>query len=121
LARTINWSDRNAAVLRARALRRAPTPPEFRLWLLLRQRPDGLKFRKQHPLGPYTLDFYCPAAKLVVEVDGDSHGMGDNPAWDRRRDSWLREQGLRVLRFDAAEVMRDVESVVTAILLAWRR
>ena len=116
-----NWSDRNAAVLRARALRREPTPPEFRLWLLLRQKPEGLKFRKQHPLGPFTLDFYCPAVKLVVEVDGDSHGMGDNPARDRRRDAWLQERGLRVLRFDAAEVMRDVESVVTAILLEARR
>ncbi|HEX8307242.1 MAG TPA: endonuclease domain-containing protein [Allosphingosinicella sp.] len=88
------------------------------MWLLLRQRPDGLKFRKQHPLRPYTLDFYCPARKLVIEVDGDSHGMGDNPERDSRRDAWLRERGLRVLRFDAADVMKDVESVVTAILLA---
>jgi very-short-patch-repair endonuclease len=80
-----------------------------------------LKFRKQHPLGPYTLDFYCPAVKLVVEIDGDSHGMGDNPARDRRRDAWLREQGLHVLRFDAADVMKDVESVITAILFAARR
>jgi very-short-patch-repair endonuclease len=86
------------------------------LWQILRQRPDGLKWRKQHPAGPYTLDFYCPAAKLVVEVDGHSHGMGDNPARDRRRDAWLREKGLRVLRFDAGDVMKDVESVVTAIL-----
>ncbi|HEY0131839.1 MAG TPA: endonuclease domain-containing protein [Allosphingosinicella sp.] len=121
MARTVNWTDRNSAVLRARALRRAPTPPEFRLWLLLRQRPNGLKFRKQHPLGPYTLDVYCPAAKLVGEVDGVSHERGDNPARDRRRDAWLHEQGLRVLRFDASDVMKDVESVVTAILLAARR
>jgi very-short-patch-repair endonuclease len=91
------------------------------LWLILRQKPNGLKFRRQHPIGPYTLDFYCPAVKLDVEVDGDSHGMGDNPARDRRRDSWLRDHGLRVLRFDAADVMKDVESVVTAILLAARR
>jgi very-short-patch-repair endonuclease len=59
--------------------------------------------------------------KLVVEVDGDSHGMGDNPARDRSRDAWLREQGLSVLRVDAADVMRDVESVVTAILAGARR
>ena len=115
---TGRWTDRNAAVLRARELRRTPTPPEYRLWQILRQRPDGLKFRRQHPLGPYTVDFYCPARKLVVEVDGDSHGMGDNPARDRRRDAWLREQGLRVLRFDAADVMRDVESVITVLLAA---
>jgi very-short-patch-repair endonuclease len=121
MAGTSNWRDRNAAILRARELRRAPTPPEYRLWLLLRQRPDGLKFRKQHPLGPYTLDFYCPARKLVVEVDGDSHGMGDNPARDRRRDVWLWKQGLRVLRFNARDVMKDVESVLTAILFAAQR
>jgi len=121
MPRTVRWSDRNAAVLRARAFRRAPTPPEFRLWLLLRQRPGGLKFRKQHPLGPYTLDFYCPSAKLDIEIDGDSHGMGDNPDRDGRRDAWLQERGLGVIRFDAADVMRDVESVVTAILLACRR
>jgi very-short-patch-repair endonuclease len=57
----------------------------------------------------------------VVEVDGDSRSMGDNPARDRRRDAWLQDQGLRVLRFDAGEVMRDVESVVTAILMVARR
>ena len=121
MARPVSWSDRNAAILRARALRRELSPPEFRLWLHLRQRPDGLKFRKQHPLGPYTLDFYCAALKLDVEVDGDSHSMGDNPARDRRRDAWLCERGFRVLRFDAADVMRDVGSVVTAILSQARR
>jgi very-short-patch-repair endonuclease len=88
------------------------------LWLYLRQRPDGLKFRRQHPFGPYVVDFYCPAARLVVEVDGDSHGMGANPSRDRQRDAWLRERGLRVLRFGAGDVMKDTESVVTAILLA---
>ncbi len=118
---TDHLQSRSAAVLRARQLRRAPTPPEYRLWQILRQRPDGFKFRRQHPLGPYTLDFYCPAVRLVVEVDGDSHRMGDNPARDERRDAWLREQGLRVIRFDAADVMRDLGSVVTAILLASRR
>jgi very-short-patch-repair endonuclease len=112
---------RNSAVLRARQFRREPTPPEYRLWLLLRQRPGGLKFRRQHPFGPYTVDFYCPAARLVVEVDGDSHGLGGNPARDARRDAWMRAQGLRIARYDAADVMRDAESVVTAILLAARR
>jgi very-short-patch-repair endonuclease len=112
---------RNAAVLRARELRRSTTLPEGLLWQLLRRRPDGLKFRRQHSLGPYVLDFYCPAAKLVVEVDGESHGMGGNPSRDRRRDSWLRDQGLRVLRFHAGDVMKDPESVVTAIVTAPRR
>ena len=120
MVQTNQLRSRNSAVLRAHELRRAPTPPEYRLWQMLRQRPGAFKFRRQHPLGPYTLDFYCPAATLVIGVDGDGHGMGDNPARDERRDAWLREQGLRVVRFDAADVMRDLESVVTAILLACR-
>jgi very-short-patch-repair endonuclease len=68
-----------------------------------------------------TGDFYCAAAKLVVEVDGISHEMGDNPERDQRRDAWMRGEGLRVIRFNADDVMKDVESVVTAILRAARR
>ena len=95
--------------------------PEAYLWQVLRRRPDGLKFRRQHPFERYTADFYCAVARLVVEIDGASHGMGDNPDRDLRRDEWLRQQGLRVLRFNADEVVNDVGSVVTAILLAARR
>jgi len=114
-------SSNNAAIVRARQLRRSLSLPEGLLWQALRTRPDGLKFRRQHPLDPYTLDFYCPAAKLVVEVDGCGHDMGDNPTRDARRDEWLREHGLRVIRFNAHEVMKDLESVVTAIRLEARR
>jgi very-short-patch-repair endonuclease len=108
-------------VLRARALRRSPSLPEGLLWQVLRERPEGLKFRRQHPFGRYVADFYCAAARLVIEVDGASHEMGDNPARDARRDAWMREPGMRVIRFNAADVMNDLESVVTAILLAARR
>jgi len=97
------------------------SPPEAYLWQALRRRPDGLKFRRQHPFEVYTADFYCAAAQLVVEIDGASHGMGDNPRRDLQRDATMREQGLQVLRFNADDVMKDVESVVTAILLAARR
>ncbi len=120
MARKKRVADRNAAVLRARELRRTMSPPEA-LWQLLRTRPGGLKFRRQHPLDRCTGDFYCAAAKLVVELDGISHEMGDNPARDLRRDARLRSQGLHVIRFNADDVMRDVESVVTAIVLAARR
>jgi len=113
--------DRNAVVLRARALRRNPSLPESLLWQVLRKRPDGRKFRRQHPLGWYVVDFYCPAARLVVEIDGQSHSMGDRPDHDSRRDAWLGGQGMRVLRLDANEVMNDLESAVRAILLACRR
>lgn len=108
--------DRNVAIRKARELRRSPSPPESLLWQRLRERPAGLKFRRQHPFGPFIVDFYCPAVKLVVEVDGDSHDMGDRPATDAHRERWLQEQGLRLLRFNAADVMNDVGSAVTAIL-----
>jgi very-short-patch-repair endonuclease len=113
--------EKNYAVLRARALRRNLTLPEGLLWQVIRTRPDGLKFRCQHPIGRCVVDFYCAAARLVIEVDGVSHDMGDRPARDERRDRWLRDQGLRLIRFNAADVMRDLESVVTAILAACRR
>ena len=97
------------------------TLPEGLLWQVLRSRPEGLKFRRQHPFGRCIVDFYCPAAKLAIEIDGISHDMGDRPDRDRRRDTWLRGKGLRVLRFAASDVIKDLESVVTAILFACRR
>jgi very-short-patch-repair endonuclease len=114
-------ASRNAAVLRARRLRREPSLPEGFLWRILRTRPGGFKFRFQHPLERCTVDFYCPAARLVIEVDGDSHSMGTNPTLDAARDAWLERKGLQVLRFDAADVLRDIESVVRAILRGARR
>jgi very-short-patch-repair endonuclease len=113
--------EKNETVLRARALRRDMTLPDGMLWQVLRHRPDGFKFRRQHPIGRCIVDFYCPAARLVIEVDGESHRMGDNPERDEQRDAWLRNQGLQVLRFDAGDLIRDVQSVVTAILLECRR
>src|SRR4051812_12744844 len=77
-------------VAKARALRRDMSPAEIALWQILRSRPVGLKFRHQHPAGPFVLDFYCAARKLVIEVDGVAHEMGDNPRRDERRDNWLR-------------------------------
>lgn len=117
MARRKPITRRNSAVNRARQLRREPTPSEYRLWQALRLRPGRLKFPRQHPFDRCTADFFCPSARLVVEVDGDSHGMGDNPERDARRDAWLRSQGMEVLRFDARDVMNDVDSVVQAILL----
>jgi very-short-patch-repair endonuclease len=103
-------------VAKARALRRAMTPPEIRLWQILRTRPGGLKFRHQHPAGPFVLDFYCAATKLAVEVDGAAHDMGDNPQRDARRDEWLRKRGYRILRIPALELKKDAESVIRHIL-----
>jgi very-short-patch-repair endonuclease len=105
-----------ATVLKARALRRRMTPPEARLWTVLRQRPDGLKFRHQHPVGPYVADFYCAKKRLIIEVDGAVHSMGDIPQRDERRDAWLRAKRYRILRIPAIELRDNLEGVLNYIL-----
>ncbi|HEU0100074.1 MAG TPA: endonuclease domain-containing protein [Allosphingosinicella sp.] len=105
-----------ATVAKARLLRRMMTRPEARLWQVLRTRPDGMKFRRQHPVGPYVLDFYCPSSRLAVEVDGVVHGMGANPARDEARDAWLRERGFRICRIPARHLYGDIEPAVNLIL-----
>ncbi len=112
--------DKNQTIVRARELRRSMSLPEGLLWQQLRTRPGGLKFRRQHPLGPYIADFFCPAAKLVIEVDGESHRMGNRPKHDGVRDKWFEEQGLRVVRFAATDVLNDLESVLRAVTIACR-
>lgn len=89
--------------------------PEVLLWIALRERPGSHKFRKQHSAGPYSLDFYCAAAALCIEVDGKAHDMGDNPQSDERRDAWLAERGIRTLRIPAEEILRDIEPVLMLI------
>ena len=91
----------------ARALaqrsRQALTLPEGLLWKALKaRRQEGLHFRRQHPLGPYVLDFYCAQARLCVEVDGDSHGAADRPERDAARDRWLASQGIGTLSAPAS-------------------
>jgi very-short-patch-repair endonuclease len=99
-------------VKKARKLRRQMTLPEVLLWQALRLRPDGVKFRRQHPAGPYILDLYCESALTGIEVDGMAHDMGDNPARDERRDAWLSEQGIAMIRIPAREVLASVDDVV---------
>ncbi|WP_411289069.1 endonuclease domain-containing protein [Phenylobacterium sp.] len=100
----------------AKLLRRRLSLPEVVLWRALRGRKlNGLHFRKQHPIGPYVLDFYCHEAKLAVEVDGGSHSFGDRPERDLRRDGWLTDQGIRTLRVSAALVLDDVDDAVRMI------
>jgi very-short-patch-repair endonuclease len=106
-----------ATVRRARQLRREMTPPEARLWMALRGRQAaGLRFRRQHPIGPFVLDFYCDGAKLAVEVDGFAHVTGDGPQRDVRRDDWLAARGVRTLRIDARDVRDELDGVVGLIV-----
>ena len=103
-------------VQRARKLRRVMTPPEVRLWQWMRGEPEEFKFRRQHPAGRFVFDFYCPAARLVIEVDGETHNRGDQPARDDARDAWCVGQGLRALRVPALSVRKEMDSIARAIL-----
>ena len=97
---------------RAKALRSTMSLPETLLWVRLRRRDtDRPTFRRQHPVGPYVLDFYCALARLCIEVDGASHSMGDRPERDERRDAWLLANGIEVVRIAASSVLEDPESV----------
>ena len=101
---------------KARKLRRVMSLPEGLLWRELRQRPAGLKFRRQHASGPYIADFYCGDARLVVEIDGSAHDFGDRPARDAERDRWFTEHGLATLRLPAALVPADLDAAVRHIV-----
>ncbi len=99
---------------RARAIRRAPTDAERRLWRLLRDRRlNGLEFRRQVPVGPYIVDFLCVGARLIVEADGSQRNQ--NPH-DEARDAYLAREGWKVLRFWNRDVLRYREGVLDTIL-----
>ncbi|MCW0232473.1 MAG: endonuclease domain-containing protein [Ferrovibrio sp.] len=102
----------------ARSLRKTMTDAERRLWSLLRARQlNGCKFRRQHPLGSYVLDFACIERKLAVEVDGGQHFDNEN---DQRRTAWLESQGWRVIRLWNNDALSNAEAVVARIAEALR-
>ena len=104
-----------ARIAKARAMRKAMSPPEARLWLSLRRlRAQGFHFRRQHPLLGYYLDFVCLSRNLIVEVDGSSHeGRGE---WDRQRDAALARHVLRTLRIPASSVRDHLPEVMEFVL-----
>jgi type I restriction enzyme M protein len=104
---------------RARSLRKKATEPERILWRHLRNRNfAGYKFRRQHPFSDYVLDFYCPSAKLAVELDGGGHNYRAGQARDRTRSQFLARQGVVVLRFWNHQVRQELDSVLRSIWLA---
>jgi very-short-patch-repair endonuclease len=111
---------RNRAL--AKQMRRRMPDAEFRLWCELRNRNlGGLAFRRQHPIGRYIVDFFCPQAKLIVEVDGGQHALAPQLAADGDRTRWLEAQGYTVIRFWTDDVTKDLDGVCTAILAAGAR
>ena len=109
---------RRPTVYKARKLRRTMSLPEVLLWQRLRGSPGGISFRKQHPIDPYVADFYCGNARLIVEIDGKAHDMGDRPQRDETRGAFLAARGYRVLRISAKDVLKDPDGVASAIVAA---
>ena len=106
-----------ASSMRAsRAQRRAPSLPEALLWRHLRGSPGGIKFRRQHAIGPYVADFYCAAAKMLIEIDGIAHDMGNRPERDETRSQYLRSLDLSVARIAASDVIADPVAIADSIV-----
>jgi very-short-patch-repair endonuclease len=101
---------------RARALRKSMSDAERKLWRGLRaRRIDGARFRRQHPMGRYIVDFVCLEQRLVVEVDGGQHTEDEHVAADARRDRWLESEGYRVMRVSTTDVHSNVDGVLDTI------
>ena len=122
LSQNGGWSEIPKAHFgRARTLRNEMTLPERILWQRLRGEQVGVKFRRQHPIGPYIADFYTRDVGLVVEVDGGTHSATPEAiAYDHERDQYMQARGLRVLRFTASDVTRSPWAVADAIAQACR-
>ena len=114
MAMTVSRELRDKLIEVAREMRSHPTDAERFLWKLLSgKKLGGFKFRRQHIMQAFIVDFYCPRAKLIVEVDGEIHRQ--NRDYDQERDRMLREQGYRVIRFQNKEVVEEPFLVLTAI------
>ena len=108
------WRTTETIQRRAKELRRNQTPMERKLWAKLRGKQlCGLKFRRQHPIGRYIVDFCCLARKLVIEIDGDSHAF--QLEYDQERTAYLEERGYTVIRFTNDQVQRQLDAVLTEI------
>ena len=94
------------------------SPPEVLLWTRACASREGPTFRRQHAIGRYVADFYCSAARLVIEIDGAVHTEDRQIAHDERRDAYMRELGYEVLRVSAGEIMRNADEAADGVVLA---
>jgi very-short-patch-repair endonuclease len=101
----------------ARDHRHPLTPAEAKIWKRVRNRGLGFKIRRQHPIWRFIADFYCAEAKLVIEIDGDSHAEPDQEDYDRARTDWLVERGYKVIQIRNEEVHGHLEDALKEIYL----
>ena len=116
--RTMEPRHRIHPILRqfARDLRQPQTSAEAMLWRHLRNRNLGYKSRRQHPLEVFIIDFYCAEAKLLIEIDGESHFRKGQKEYDKARTEYLESLGYEVIRFTNNDIRYDINSVVTGIM-----
>ena len=100
---------------KASKMRKQATPAERVLWRALRLKTTQVSFRRQHPIGPYIVDFVCINAKLIIELDGGGHVAFDQIKYDKARDEYLRVRGFRILRYFNNDVLRNLEGVMNDI------
>ena len=100
----------------ARELRQPQTPAEATLWRHLRNRNLKFKFRRQHPIDFFIIDFYCAEAKLLIEIDGESHFATEQMEYDQARTEYLEELGYKVIRFTNNDVRYNINEVVSEII-----
>ncbi|HTV29704.1 MAG TPA: endonuclease domain-containing protein [Xanthobacteraceae bacterium] len=106
------FSRTKETTARARRLRRDATRAERKLWYVLqRAQLEGLSFRRQHPIGTYIVDFYCPTIRLTIELDGGQHNEARHQANDKRRSRVLKNKGITVIRFWNNDVLENIEGV----------
>jgi very-short-patch-repair endonuclease len=98
---------------RRKVLRKSLTPQEFKLWFYLKGKNLGVKFRRQHSIGPYIVDFYCKEKNFIIELDGSQHIT--TKGYDKERDSYIKTLGVKVLRFWNSEIDKNIEEVLTKI------
>ncbi len=99
-----------------RILRSNLTPAEIRLWKCLQNKQlEGKKFRRQHSLGSYIVDFYCPEDRITIELDGEVHNNPVNEQYDLQRDEYINSLGIKVIRFKNADVFERVDNVLNEI------
>src|SRR3989344_2464879 len=96
-------------------LRKNPTPQEEKLWWYLRGKNLGFKFRRQHSIGGYVVDFFCKEKSLVIELDGKVHDSETAREYDKLRDEFIADFGYTILRIPNSEIDNDIDTVITKI------
>jgi very-short-patch-repair endonuclease len=109
-------NNRSNLLYRRRELRNNPTQEEFLLWSRLKNSQTGFKFRRQHSIGGYIVDFYCALKRVVVEIDGSQHSQKENLEYDRMRSKYFKGLNVKVLRFTNEEINNKMNEVIQNII-----